>query len=587
MTSQLCLLGCHNFHKEVSAAIEVEGWDDVVAVAFPARCGRPGLSWEELRPLLPEGCSQVAIMGRACTTDLAEPPDDFPPTRLLQQEQCFHLVANPELVDEAITGGGYLITPTWLIDWKEHLEQMGFIENQANDFFHDFAKELVLLDTGVEGDCIPHFTELKAAINLPVRRVPVGLDHIRGLISHLVLEWRQEGLRQELRQQARNHSAELADHKSAMDMLSRLAKSQHEDEAIAAIGELFQMLFAPKSVYYLRVERDIATPQGQIPPELRHSMDELMSDYDWTPDGQGFLLKIVHGDTLLGKVAVHCLAFPDQRERYLNMALAVVGVCGLAIDNARNRRRLLEAEKMASLGYLVAGVAHEINTPLGVGLAAASTLQERSHDLASRFADRSMTKSDLNDFLGTATSSTRLINDNLQRIGQLINSFRQVAVEGESPLKQRVNIKDCIEQVIQSLGERLSADRYMVNINCEPTVEIESFSSDWVTIFANLIGNSLKHGFKGREQGSIDIQVGIDNKHLQVEYRDDGVGMADEVLARLFEPFFTTNLQQGMGLGMHLVYNLISQRLRGTILCDSEPGRGVRFFIEAPLEEAA
>jgi signal transduction histidine kinase len=137
--------------------------------------------------------------------------------------------------------------------------------------------------------------------------------------------------------------------------------------------------------------------------------------------------------------------------------------------------------------------------------------------------------------------------------------------------------------VIRSLGDRLPAERILVQIECAAELEIESDFGDWASIFINLIGNSLQHGFKGRERGVINISIARVANRLRVEYRDDGVGMTPEVLARVFDPFFTTDLQVGMGLGMHLVYNLITHRMGGSIRCESRTGSGVCFYIELPL----
>jgi signal transduction histidine kinase len=315
------------------------------------------------------------------------------------------------------------------------------------------------------------------------------------------------------------------------------------------------------------------------------TMRELDEDYAWTADGKGFVLRIGHGDEVLGRVAVDRLAFPEYRERYLNMALAITGICGLAIENARNRRRLLEAEKMASLGIVVAGVAHEINTPLGVGLTAASSLQDQSRQLAGQFAARRMTQSDLDTYLQRAQEAATLIRTNLERIGHLTDAFRQVAVNGQEQVRRVFRLRDCLDDVVKSLGTSLSGRHVVLGIECDPALEINSLPGDWVSIFTNLINNSLKHGYKGRDQGAIEIQVKVDAPWLRVVYQDDGVGMTPETLARVFDPFFTTDMQHGMGLGMYLVYNLVTQRLGGQIQCESQPatGSGVRFQIEIPL----
>jgi signal transduction histidine kinase len=274
----------------------------------------------------------------------------------------------------------------------------------------------------------------------------------------------------------------------------------------------------------------------------------------------------------------------DYAQAQIELAQVNLKLRATNIQLKEAQKKLVEAEKMAALGILVAGVAHEVNTPLGVGLAAASTLQDKSEQLAERFAASRMTHSDMAHYLDTARTSTGLINQNLERIGHLIESFRQVAVEGKSLPKRLFRLRDCLDEVIRSFGSRLPAERISVRIDCAPDLEIESVSSDWASIFTNLIDNSLKHGFNGRGQGNIDICVARDakGKALRVDYRDDGVGLTAAVQNRIFDPFFTTDLQRGFGLGMNLVYNLITHRMGGNIQIESSSGNGVHFRIEVP-----
>jgi signal transduction histidine kinase len=583
MPSKLCILACHNFHQELQASIATEGWEDVVAVSFPARCGRPSMSWEELRARVPEDCKDILVLGSACIKNLGEPPTGFPSTRVIPATQCFHLLAGEHLVNESMMSGAYLMTPAWLRDWRGHLRSMGFAPEQAGQFFRDSAKELVLLDSGLDPQAEAHLREFQETVNLPARRVNVGLDYARLLLVRWVMEWRLKLERQLSREHARSHAGEVADHVAAMDVLARLARTQHETEVIAGIEELFRMLFAPAALHYLKVENGIEIPADLVPVAMRQAMGNLQDDYAWTPDGEGFILRIRRGDDLQGLVAVDRLAYPAYRERYVNLALAITGVCGLAIENSRNRRRLLDAERMASLAILVAGVAHEINTPLGVSMAAATSLQEQARRLGESFAGRSMTQADLERYLQCAGTSTDLICRNMDRIGHLIDAFRQVAVEDKAVESHPLRLRECLDDVIRSLGNRIAPDQVTVNIHCEPDLQVESVAGDWASIFVNLISNSLKHGFRGRERGHIDIQVTSDGGHLRVDYRDDGVGLTPDTQARIFDPFFTTDMQNGTGLGMHLVYNLVTHRFRGSIQCQSAPGQGVRFQIDVPL----
>jgi len=582
---KLCILCCQNFYPEVAAGIAAEGWSDVVAAAFPARCGRPALRWDELRSRLPEDVAEVLVLGCACLHGLGPAPAGFPPGRTISLPQCFCLVAGEPLVNEALAAGAYLLTPAWLADWRGQLESLGFNVEHAGKFLAEFARELVLFDTGVSPEAEGQLAEFAAAVRLPFRRVVVGLEYVRLRLGRLAAEWRLARQIQATWELTRVQAGELADHVAAMDMLMQLAATRQESEAIAVIEDLFRMLFAPASLHYARVENELLNPASPVPAASLALMRSLEAGHAWTPDGCGFLLRITRGEETLGVVAVEGLAFPQYRDRYLRLALAVVGVCGLAIENARHRKRLLDAEKMASLGMLVAGVAHEINTPLGIGVTAASTLQDRARCLAESFASRSMTQAELRQFLEDAAASTRLLRQNLARIGTLVDTFRQVAVGGQPAASIRFRLRECLDDVCRSFGERLPADRIAVHIECPPDLELTGTPSDWATVFVNLIGNSLKHGFQSRVRGSIVIQAAQVDRRLIVDYRDDGAGMSADALVKIYEPFFTTDLQHGLGLGMHLVYNLITHRFGGSIVCGSQPGEGWCCRIEAPLPE--
>ena len=582
MSSRIGILCCHNFHREVCAAIDAEGWDDVTAIEFPARCGRPPLAWDELRALLPADCGHLIIMGRACLGKLAEAPAGFPPVRWLRQQQCFHMVANPAEVDQAIADGAYLLTPGWLADWRGRLKDMGFEPETAAEFFKDFARMLVLFDTGLETDTPGQFAQLATAVGLPATRRVVGLDRIRLLLANARLELRLDE-EHSLRLDADTlHRCEIADQAVAVDLLERLAGTQNEVDAQAAIEDIFRMLFAPATWCYLQVQGGHPEIGSNVPEEIRSALNEFSGAWAWTPSGRGFLLRIAREGQTLALIVVDGLAFPEFRERYLNLALGMSGVCALAIDNARTHKRLVEVEKMASLGVLVAGVAHEINTPLGVGLAATSTLQAQSAEIALRFAERKMTQSSLQAYLNATTAESALIHRNLDRIGRLVDAFRQIAITGGDRTRRHVSLRRIAEEVLASRSEQLALAAVNVELVGGPEIGIESDAEDWVTIFSNLVGNSLQHGFRGREHGAIRIEIQSADAQLRIDYSDDGAGMGADVRRRVFDPFFTTDLQQGMGLGMHLVYNLVTQNMHGNIRCASEPGHGCHFNIEVP-----
>jgi diguanylate cyclase (GGDEF)-like protein len=344
MTGKLCILCCRNYYPELRAAVAAERWPDVTVAAFPANCGHPPITWEELRPLVEDNCAEVAILGRACLGGLGSPPADWPPVRELPQEECFDLVAGATLVAEAIARDAYLITPGWLEDWRGKLDKMGFRGDDAAGFFHDFARELVLLDTGVVADAPRMLAELATAVGLPATRVAVGIDYVRQLLARLVAEWHLRQAQQEARERERDHGREMADHKAAMDFLGRLPVLKDEQETIAAIEEMFHMLFAPQELHYVRFEAGVAHHDPALPAELAVQVQALHGDWAWTDSQTGFLLRIARAGEALGVVAVDRFAFPEYRSHYLNLALSVAGVAGLAIDNARTYQRIKEGE---------------------------------------------------------------------------------------------------------------------------------------------------------------------------------------------------------------------------------------------------
>ncbi|MBF0423214.1 MAG: DUF1638 domain-containing protein, partial [Magnetococcales bacterium] len=210
MNRILCVLCCHNFLPELEAAAREEGWGDVRVLSYPVRCGRPPVSWEELLPILPEGTQGIVILGRACLGRLVELDSPGMVTMIFRQQECFHLVAGPTLVGEAMARGCYLFTPSWLSDWPQRLAAMGFQPEQSGEFLRDFSRELLLLDTGLVPDAREKLSQLGRTIGLPVRREAVGLDYTRLLVRQVVGALRWEVERRQVKQREQRLHRELA-----------------------------------------------------------------------------------------------------------------------------------------------------------------------------------------------------------------------------------------------------------------------------------------------------------------------------------------------------------------------------------------
>ncbi len=251
------------------------------------------------------------------------------------------------------------------------------------------------------------------------------------------------------------------------------------------------------------------------------------------------------------------------------------------------QKQLVESEKMAALGGLVAGIAHEINTPLGIGVTAASHLEDATRELMRVIASGRITHSTLAAYQNDALSSAQLILSNLRRAGQLIKSFKQVAVDQSSEQAREIDLRSYLEEVLVSLGPALKKTAHKITISCPEDLHVRTFPGAISQIVVNLVMNSVIHGFEGIAEGEIRIECQSYDEEWLLLYRDNGVGMSEEVRQRVFDPFFTTKRGQGgSGLGLHVVYNLVTQLLHGSLDCISAPGQGVEFQIQMPKRVA-
>ncbi len=245
--------------------------------------------------------------------------------------------------------------------------------------------------------------------------------------------------------------------------------------------------------------------------------------------------------------------------------------------------QLLESERMASLGGLVAGIAHDVNTPLGVGVTAASFLEERIQSLKTAYEDKSLTNKTMANFVSEAEQTTQLLLSNLNRASELIASFKQVAVDQASEAERQFNLKTYLHEVLQSLQPSFKQTRHTVDIHCPEDLEVRCAPGVIAQIATNMIMNSVNHGFEDKANGHISLHIVEDGDDIVMTYKDDGRGMNAQELDQLFDAFFTTKRGQGgSGLGTHIMYNLVTQTLGGQIEANSAPGEGLEYVIRFP-----
>ncbi len=251
----------------------------------------------------------------------------------------------------------------------------------------------------------------------------------------------------------------------------------------------------------------------------------------------------------------------------------------------KTQQQLIQSEKMASLGLLVAGIAHEMNTPIGIGVTAASHLKKLAHTIQSSYENNEMTKSDLEEYISDTKEISDIILLHLNRTSDLVSSFKQVSIDQVSKDKRIFNVKSYVEDIIHSLSIRLEETTHKVTLRCPDNIELESFPGAFGQILTNLITNSLTHGYNDNEEGTITIDIVDSGSELQIRHSDNGKGIPPSAIKKIFDPFFTTKRSQGnTGLGLHIVYNIVTQSMKGSIQCESTEGEGATFIVNIPLK---
>lgn len=245
---------------------------------------------------------------------------------------------------------------------------------------------------------------------------------------------------------------------------------------------------------------------------------------------------------------------------------------------------LVQSEKMASLGQLVAGVAHEINGPVGVALTTASHLLGRTDDLRRQFAAGAITRSALSSFLDVAHEGCSLLVTNTERIALLVQMFKQVAADQTGDERRIFYVREYIQDVLLSLSTQIGPSGHRVDLDCPVPLQIESYPGALARILTHLVRNALVHAFRPEQHGHITMTVrALDSQWIEVRHVDDGQGILDTDLPRIFDPFFTTARHHGcVGLGLHIAFNLCTRTLGGTLSVESRMGQGTTFILRIP-----
>jgi histidine kinase len=250
----------------------------------------------------------------------------------------------------------------------------------------------------------------------------------------------------------------------------------------------------------------------------------------------------------------------------------------------QTQKQLVESEKLASLGQLVAGIAHEINTPVGVAVTGASTLAEETARIEEQYRSGTMKRTDLEHYVQTAAAVSRLLLSNMERAATLIQSFKEVAIDQTSQERRVFRLKEYIQEVLLNLNPMLRKTEHRVEVFCAEVITLDTYPGALSQILTNFVMNALLHAFDDGESGTISIVVDEPNPaSIELRFSDDGRGIPEEYLPKIFDPFFTTMRGRGgSGLGLNIIHNLVTGSLQGRVSVESRRPGGTTFILWFP-----
>jgi signal transduction histidine kinase len=388
-----------------------------------------------------------------------------------------------------------------------------------------------------------------------------------------------------------------------------------DSETMIGYGGVGGFVASPTFIAEATASLALRVLNGQTPSMIPPVVDELKPVFDWRqlkrwhvseerlpPGSEVRFREISAWERYQSQIILIVIAF------LLQAALIV----GLIIEHWRRRRaeeatrqslseslrlealraaqdRQVQAEKLASLGELTAGIAHEINGPVGTSLTIASTLAERCDAFANEQSSGQLRRSQLTDFVGNNQDAAKQVMVNLGRVGELVQSFKQVAINHAQVDRHLFDLKGATDQMLASLRPTIAAFEGAIEVDIPEGIMMNSYPGPYGQVLTNLVLNAVTHGLDETKGGHITVNARqLNGEQVEINFSDDGKGMSEIVQRKAFDPFFTTRRGQGRtGLGLHIAYNIVTQQLGGQISVRSKPGQGATFIIWLPVVSPA
>ncbi|WP_394129628.1 sensor histidine kinase [Shewanella maritima] len=436
----------------------------------------------------------------------------------------------------------------------DEIKDLQVIEHHFNTLIKDGHRLFELYDPGKYTQAMYTFTDMKQN----------ELAQIEALLLKLTLSAQKQ----------------VSEQLAQLSFINKLSSFLLITLSVIAIVILISMkYFARKTIYHPIATLADAVEQlrqGKRDIDLQHNNDELGDVFNNVAQLQQDLQQL---DILQEQQKLHKHHLEQERDK-LQAALS---------DLELAKDKLVTNEKMASLGALVAGVSHEINTPIGIAVTMSSTFDNNMRRFLEQAKNGDATLEDLVEFETESLEGLAIMQRALNQAAELIHSFKQVAIDQSSEVKRQFNLHEVLSEVFHTLQHQIKNTQYSVKLDCDQSITLNSYPGPLGQVITNLFNNAIIHGFDGRDQGLIALTVSQKNAHtVHIDFRDNGNGIAKDNLNKIFDPFFTTKLGKGSsGLGMNIAYNIVNSVLGGDVSIHSsqaDEDHGTLFTIIIPIE---
>jgi len=621
MDNPLYILACSYFVRDIKAALALDSKTDknIKVISFAPNCGSPILDWDSIGKLIPstDTAYDLLVLGNICLQGIN---NDSPKNiecnsykRVVNFEQCFHLISPPDLVDDALAKGYYLLNPGWLAGWHKKIKEWGFDQKGTQEFTDTSINKLLLIDTKVDKHSNQQLQDFSQYIAKPSEVYPLGLKYLNFFLCYEIDLW----IAYQLKCKNDSELKVTSNYAMSLDLLAQLSHNTSESEVIDGIFNIFSMLFAADELIFIPyVDSQAGNPKvaqhmNTSTAELSYIVPEFSGEYMLCNDS-GFWLRLERRNELLGMLKVNKIALPQYRNAYINQALNIISVCALVIDNARTVRKLIDTAHVAGKAELAIEVLHNVGNVLNSINVSSQTimenlqqsvssrmpavvdLMEQHHDNIAEFISSDPRGQKLPAFFSLLSQELekerKIMQEDINRLFINVEHIKgiiraQQVYSRESELLERVNLSELLDEALMLYDDKIkkyeiNIEKFYMNLGL-----VELSKHKLLQIISNLIANAIDSLLKASTSTyKIELRMNQQGEQIIIEVEDNGIGISLENINRIFNHGFTTKSNHS-GFGLHSCANL-SAEMGGKLTVSSDgEGTGSCFRLMFPLKE--